>query len=143
MAVRGIAGHLNEAAKAADTYIEAYQGQSFATAEELTQVIRQYIVIKLQLPQEEVSDNITKMVRCSISKATGIPVEQLKEMDRPGACGSAPAVLAKRILLFLDIQTKLGVRMPPDHAGNIQTVQDLAEELLPLLGLRDQIGSTL
>ena len=56
-------------------------------------------------------------------------------MDKPGACGSAPAVLAKRILFFLDVQGKLGVKMPPEDAGKIQTVQDLAEELLLLMQL--------
>lgn len=133
MAIRDIAGRLNEAAKAADVVIEEYYKNPSQNVAELAQVIRQYITLKLQLPEDEVSDNITVMVRYSISQATGISIEELKTMDRPGACGSAPAVLAKRILLFLDVQRKLGVQMPPADAGRIQTVQDLAEELMPLL----------
>ena len=133
MEIRDIADRMKEAANAADAVIEEYYKNPSDNAEDLARMILRYITVRLQLPPEEVSENITVMVRSSISRATGISIEELKKMDRPGACGSAPAVLAKKILLFLDIQKKLGVQMPPADAGKIRTVQDLAEELMPLM----------
>ena len=135
MAMKEIAGRLKEAAKAADAVMEDYLKKPSRDAGTLAGVIRQYAAAKMQLSEEEISDNITVMTRYHVSRISGIPVEKLKEMDKPGACGSAPAVLAKRILFFLDVQGKLGVKMPPEDAGKIQTVQDLAEELLPLMQL--------
>ena len=133
MAMKEIAGLLKEASKAADAVMEDYLKKPTRDLESLTRVIRLYAAAKMQLTEEETSDNITVMVRHYVSRISGIPADKLKEMDKPGACGSAPAVLAKRILFFLDVQGKLGVKMPPEDAGKIQTVQDLAEELLPLI----------
>ena len=78
MAIRDIASRLSEATRAADVMIEEYYKHPSQNAVELAQVIRQYITLKLQLPQDEVSDNITVMVRYSISQATGISIEELK-----------------------------------------------------------------
>ena len=133
MAMKDIAGRLKEAAKAADAVMEDYLQNPSRDTTALAGVIRQYAAAKMQLAEEEISDNITVMTRYHVSRISGIPADKLKEMDKPGACGSAPAVLAKRILFFLDVQAKLGVKMPPEDAGKIQTVQDLAEELLPLM----------
>ena len=133
MALKDISNRLRNAGQKADAVIEAWRNSPSKNEEALSRVVRAYIGRKLELPEEKISDNITIMVRENISAATGIPVEKLKEMDRPGACGSTPAVLAKRILLFIDIQDKLGVKMPPADAGSIQTVQDLAKELWPLI----------
>lgn len=133
MARKDIATEISESGKVADAVIEEYLSRQLINQAELADAIKKYIAAKQQLEEEEVSDNITIMVRISVSKASGIPIEKLKEMDRPGACGSAPTVLAKRILLFLDVQKKLGVSMNPKDAQKIQTVQDLAEVLYPLL----------
>ena len=133
MALKDIAGRLEEAARAADAVMADYLSEPLAGPAGLEKTIREYIAVKLRLDGDEVSDNITVMVRISVSKDSGIPLEKLKAMDRPGACGSAPTVLAKRVLLFLDVQKKLGVAMKPELAQDIQTVQDLAGVLYPLL----------
>lgn len=133
MSAREIASQIAESAKAADAVLADFLSQPEQSEEALAAAIKKYIAVKQQLSGDEVSDNITIMVRISISKATGIPVEKLKEMDKAGACGSAPAVLAKRVLLFIDIQKKLGVAMAPEKAGGIQTVQDLSGILYPLI----------
>ena len=138
MRAKEIARQIADAKKAADSVMSDFLDKTEPEDWELEQAIRRYIALKLQLDEAEVSDNITIMVRISVSKATGIPLEKLKEMDRPGACGSAPAVLAKRVLLFLDVQKKLNVSMPPEKAGSIQTTHDLTEILYPLLKGRDE-----
>lgn len=138
MTRKEIINRIAEASAAADESMKAYLNDPEADEKKLAETIKQYIAIKQQLLPEEVSDNITIMVRISVSKASGIPLDKLKEMDRPGACGSAPTVLAKRILLFLDIQKKLGVSMDPQKAQHIQTVEDLVNVLYPLLLKKDQ-----
>lgn len=132
MAIKDIAVRLREAANAADSVMEDFLREPSPGQAGLENAIREYIARKLELDEEEISDNITIMVRSNISKTSGIPLEKLKEMDRPGACGSAPAVLSKRVLLFLDVQKKLGVAMDPKQAQDIHTVQELAEVLYPL-----------
>lgn len=132
MTAREIAKQIAQASQAADLVMTEFLELTDPGPDELEQAIRRYVALKLQLEGDEISDNITKMVRISVSKASGIPLEKLKEMDRPGACGSAPAVLAKRVLLFLDVQKKLHVSMPPEKAGDIQTTQDLTDVLYPL-----------
>lgn len=131
--MRNIAGQIAESAKAADAVLEDYLAQPEMSEKALAETMKKYIAVKQQLSGDEVSDNITIMVRISISKATGIPVEKLKELDKAGACGSAPAVLAKRVLLFIDIQKKLGITFPVDKMYGVQTVQDLAELAFPLI----------
>lgn len=130
------AARIKEASNAADRLMEAFLESGSFDRKELEETLKRYIGCKLQLAKEEISDNITVMVRTSVSKATGIPAEKLKELDRPGRCGSAPTVLAKRVLLFVDIQKKTGVTIPPDRAPDIQTVEDLSEILYPALSHR-------
>ncbi len=132
MTAREIAKQIAHASRSADLVMTEFLELADPGPDELEQAIRGYVALKLQLEGDEISDNITKMVRISVSKASGISLEKLKEMDRPGACGSAPAVLAKRVLLFLDVQKKLHVSMPPEKAGDIQTTQDLTDVLYPL-----------
>ena len=74
------------------------------------------------------------MVRINVAKASHMTVEQLKEMDRPGRCGSAPAVLSKRVLLYIDIQKQLGITLPAMELPEIRTVQELTAMILPLIG---------
>lgn len=133
MGMKEIARGITEAAKAADTVLVDFLAADGADEERLADSLKEYAGIKLQLKPEEIGDNITIMVRISISNATGIPLEKLKEMDKAGACGSAPAVLSKRVLLFLDVQKKLGITLPPDKLYGVQTVQDLAELAFPLI----------
>lgn len=85
------------------------------------------------LTENEISDNITKMVRFSVARAIKVDVSELEGLDMPGRCGSAPAVLSKRILLFLAIQKELNVELPVEKTPDIQTLKDLADVLIPLL----------
>ena len=133
MGMKEIASRIGEANKASAAVLEEFRALPEADQLDLASALSRYIPEKLQLKGEEVSDNITIMVRTSISKATGISLEKLKEMDRPGACGSAPAVLAKRVLLFLDTQKQLGVALPPEKLYDVQTIADLTDLAFPLL----------
>lgn len=133
MSLKEVAAKIKDASNAADNLMEAFLKLETFTRNDLEEMLKQYIGCKLQLEKEEISENITIMVRTSVSKATGIPAEKLKELDRPGRCGSAPTVLAKRVLLFVDIQKKLGVVIPPEQAPDIQTVEDLSGILFPMI----------
>lgn len=95
--------------------------------------LKDYIAAKLLLSGDEISDNIVQMVRINVAKASHLSVEALKEMDRPGRCGSAPAVLSKRVLLLLSLQKALDITLPPREAPEVHTVDELADMIIPLM----------
>ena len=130
MNIKDMAGRLSRAGEAADAALQSIKDHPGADRELVGEKLRQYLSAKLLLEDAEVSDNIVEMIRLNISKSSGIPVEKLKEMDKPGNCGSAPAVLTKRVMLFLEIQKVLGISLPPREAAEIRTVGDLADMIL-------------
>lgn len=131
--VREIAGRLKQGQKTAEALLEELRLAQEQSPEEIADKLKQYIAIKLLLSEAEISDNIIEMVRINVAKASHLSVEQLKEMDRPGRCGSAPAVLSKRVLLYLDIQKKLGITLPAQKLPEVRTVLELTDIILPLL----------
>ena len=46
---------------------------------------------------------------------------------------ASAAVLAKRVLLFLDIQKQLDITLPPEKLYDVQTIEDLTNLAFPLL----------
>ena len=131
--VREMAGRLKQKKETAESLLEEIRSELEKSQEEIAGKLKQYIAAKLLLSEAEVSDNIIEMVRINVAKASHMTVEQLKEMDRPGRCGSAPAVLSKRVLLYLDIQKKLGITLPARELPEVKMVQELAEMIVPLL----------
>ena len=131
--VREIAGRLKQGQKTAEALLEELRLAQEQSPEEIADKLQQYIAIKLLLSEAEISDNIIEMVRINVAKASHLSVEQLKEMDRPGRCGSAPAVLSKRVLLYLDIQKKLGITLPAQKLPEVRTVLELTDIILPLI----------
>lgn len=95
--------------------------------------LRRYCGMKLLLPEQDISDNITLMAQMAVARAMHIEVTDLPGVDRPGQCGGASAVLSKRIQLLLAIQKGLNVRIEPKETPHIHTVDDLAKRLVPLL----------
>lgn len=120
----------NEQAEAALKEIRVYADADRTGVEAC---LRRYIAAKLLLSEDEISDNIIQMVRINVAKASNMTVEELKEMDRPGACGSAPAVLSKRVLMYIALQKALEITLPPEKLPGIVTVQELADLILSLL----------
>lgn len=99
----------------------------------LEDCLKRYIASKLLLSENEISDNIIQMVRINVAKASNMTIEQLKEMDRPGNCGSAPAVLSKRVLVYLALQKSLGITLPTKDMPKIQTIQELTDMIFTLI----------
>ncbi|MCU6761184.1 Uncharacterised protein [uncultured Roseburia sp.] len=133
MFIDEMANRLIDAKKSADFQLERLKILSISDRYAIADSIRKFVAYKMLLEDHEVTDNITEMVRINVAKAMHISVSELKDMDKPGMCGSAPAVLSKRILLFIDIQNKLGVKLPAEQTPEIQTVQELTDMLIPLL----------
>ena len=46
---------------------------------------------------------------------------------------ASAAVLAKRVLLFLDIQKQLDITLPPEKLYDVQTIEELTNLAFPLL----------
>ncbi len=131
--VREMAGRLKQKKETAESLLEEIRSALEKSPEEIAGKLKQYIAAKLLLSEAEVSDNIIEMVRINVAKASHMTVEQLKEMDRPGRCGSAPAVLSKRVLLYIDIQKQLGITLPAMEMPEVRTVQELTDMILPLI----------
>lgn len=131
--VREMAGRLKQKKETAESLLEEIRSELEKSQEEIAGKLKQYIAAKLLLSEAEVSDNIIEMVRINVAKASHMTVEQLKEMDRPGRCGSAPAVLSKRVLLYIDIQKQLGITLPAMELPEIRTVQELTAIILRLI----------
>ena len=131
--VRDMAGRLKQKKETAESLLEEIRSALEKSPEEIAGKLKQYIAAKLLLSEAEVSDNIIEMVRINVAKASHMTVEQLKEMDRPGRCGSAPAVLSKRVLLYIDIQKQLGITLPAMEMPEVRTVQELTDMILPLI----------
>lgn len=133
MNIQDMAGRLNRAGNEGEAALEQIRNHPDADRAQIEKCLKKYIAAKLLLKEEEMSDNIVEMVRLNVSKASHISVEKLKEMDRPGACGSAPAVLAKRVLLYVGIQNALGITFPAEEMPEVRTVQALAEMIEKLM----------
>ncbi len=131
--VREMAGRLKQKKETAESLLEEIRSALEKSPEEIAGKLKQYIAAKLLLSEAEVSDNIIEMVRINVAKASHMTVEQLKEMNRPGRCGSAPAVLSKRVLLYIDIQKQLGITLPAMELPEVRTVQELTDMILPLI----------
>lgn len=99
----------------------------------LEDCLKRYIASKLLLSEDEISDNIIQMVRINVAKASNMTIEQLKEMDRPGNCGSASVVLSKRVLVYLALQKSLGITLPTKDMPKIQTIQELTDMIFTLI----------
>ena len=124
---------LSEVTNLACQELDCIRGMAVFERDSLEEHLRRYCSIRLMLEEHEISDNITEMVRFYVSRITNIDIAELKKQDMPGMCGSAPAVLAERIHLFLAIQKGLSVKILPDLTPDIQTIQDLTDILIPLL----------
>ena len=133
--VREIAGRLKHNNEMAESHLDEIRSFPELPAAVVAEKLKQYIAAKLLLEEDEVSDNIIEMVRSNVAKASHMTIEQLKEMDRPGRCGSAPAVLSKRVMVYLDIQKNLGITLPAKDLPEVRTVQELTDMILQLPGI--------
>lgn len=140
MNMHEIANRLAKANEQAEEILQGIRMRPDADRIWIEQGLQDYIARKLLLSEDEISDNIIEMVRINVAKASHMTVEELKEQDRPGVCGSAPAVLSKRVLLYLAIQKGLDITLPARETPSIRTIQDLTDMILPLLTGRNTIS---
>ncbi len=133
MEMQEMANRLTQANKQAEETLGLIRRDPYADRSVIEACLKQYIAEKLLLSEEESSDNIVEMVRINVAKASHMTIEEVKQLDRPGACGSAPAVLSKRVLLYLAIQKALEITLPAAKMPNVKTIQELTDLLLPLI----------
>ncbi len=133
MEMQEMASRLAQANQQAEEILDAIHRDPYPDRAVIEACLKQYITKKLLLSEEEASDNIVEMVRINVAKASHMTVEEVKQQDRPGACGSAPAVLSKRVLLYLAIQKALAITLPAAKMPNVKTIQELTDLILPLI----------
>lgn len=87
-----------------------------------------YVCSKFMLdPGECDSETISELSAASISKVSRIPRGELAQRDLSMNCAGISSVETKKILLLIALQRSLGIRIDPDLAPVIQTVDDLAD----------------
>ena len=133
MTIQDKAEQLAKVNRQANAILAGIRKQTNIDAKFIEEQLKKFIRIKLMLTENEVSDNITLMVQISIAKSLNVKVTELPGIDKPGQCGNASAVLAKRIQLFLAVQKGLNVSIPAKKTPVIKTVHDLTSVLMPLM----------
>lgn len=97
--------------------------------EEFTDCVRGYVLAKFLLPQKEQEDDLNRLAQKSVALLLKLPVEKLKEVDKPGGCTVTTAVSDKKVLLLMRMGKLLGNRIKPDQMPQIKTIGDLADYL--------------
>ena len=131
--ISGRAEHLEAINKRSELILEEIKSADHLKRDYLEEKLKKYICIKLMLPEEDISDNITLMAQMSVARALNIDITKVPGVDNPGQCGGSTAVLSKRIQLFLAVQRGLGVTIDPKGTPSITMVADLADIILPQL----------
>lgn len=85
-----------------------------------------YVRCKFMLEPEECSSEIlAELSAASIAKVTGIPKGDLANQDLSMNCAGVSSVETKKILLLIALQRAFAIRIDPDLAPEIQTIDDL------------------
>lgn len=87
-----------------------------------------YVCSKFMLdPAECDSESISELSAASISKVSKIPKGELAQKDLSMNCAGISSVETKKILLLIALQRALGIKIDPDLAPGIRTLDDLAD----------------
>lgn len=87
-----------------------------------------YVCSKFMLdPGEYDSEFISELSAASISKVSKIPKGELAQKDLSMNCAGISSVETKKILLLIALQRALGIKIDPDLAPTIRTLDDLAD----------------
>lgn len=90
--------------------------------------LRSYILHKFLLEESDCqTDDFQELIALSLSKSMHISKELVAEFDRAKTCDGATSAMAKRILLLMSIQKKLGIQLPADEAAAVKTLTQLTE----------------
>ena len=126
---------LKEKYAGADRKLGTLRGPGTPDVETVYEHLRDYLMVRLLLSEKEmVSDDLKTIIEINLKKQeemlkAGV---RLEDVLAPG-CAGLTGAKAKKIYLFLTIQSILGIKMNEKQTPYIETIRDLAETVTGLL----------
>ena len=120
---------LLRARKAAKTHMDAICGTSPLTYPLLKQKLRQFILAKFLLDEEEIPENadFDGLVEKSLSHSMKIDPGLVAEFDTAKSCDGATSAMAKKVLLFMTMERELGLQLPALETARVKTLDDISQ----------------
>jgi hypothetical protein len=116
---------LQRASKAAGQETAWLRAHPAAAGEDWLPHIRRYVLCRFLLEEDEPASDLLLLARKSVTRVTGIPLEQLSVRDRPSGCTAANSVLDKKVLLLMSLADAMEVKLIPEEVPAIRTLEDL------------------
>ena len=113
----------------ADGHMEAIHNQAPLSQTFFLTHLRQYVLAKYLLTEEEAAQAGTfdGLVELSLSKSMQVSPELVAEFDTARSCDGTTSAMAKKVLLFMAIQRALEIELPAQASARIRTLDDLAQ----------------
>lgn len=120
---------LLRARKAAKTHMDAICGTSPLTYPLLKQELRQFILAKFLLDEEEIPEDagFDALVEKSLSHSMKIDPNLVAEFDTAKSCDGATSAMAKKVLLFMTMERELGLQLPALETARVKTLEDISQ----------------
>jgi len=91
----------------------------------ITSLLEKYIQNKYILEEKDLEKrDIIQLAKLSIARLAGIDFSQVKYKDGKD-CSGVNSFVAKKILLLIALERDLGLKLPDEESGDIETIDDL------------------
>lgn len=118
--------------------VEEFKEKACPSFAETDELVRSYIRIRYLLePEDELVDSLNVLGQMNLSRALGVPVPNLRNVDMEAKCGGTSAVMTKKILLIIALNRDLGISIASDDAADITRVSELAAKTYGLYSSRN------
>lgn len=88
--------------------------------------MRQYILCKYMLEGVECNtDNFNELTELSLSRSMKVSKELVEEFDTAQSCDGATSAMAKKVLLFMNIERELNIQIPAEQSAKNITLEQL------------------
>lgn len=96
------------------------------TREMLQKELRQYILSKYMLTGVDCgTDNFNELTELSLSRSMKVSKDLVKEFDTAKSCDGATSAMAKKVLLFMNIEKVLEIQIPAEQSAKNITLTQL------------------
>lgn len=134
----GIIKRLIIADKKAKNQIDTLKGLAHPTLLDYQFYIRQFILAKFLLDDEDVStDELNILAKQSVGKANRINPDEDILLDAVSHCGSATSAITKKVLMLVALQEVFDIDFQEVDTPAIKTTAELAEIIMNLRERRD------
>ena len=114
--------------KAAQEHMDQIKGAAPLTRGLLREELSRYILSKYMLDGVDCgTENFNALTELSLSRSMKVSKELVKEFDLAKSCDGATSAMAKKVLLFLNIQRELGLEIPAEESAKDITLTQLAD----------------